>query len=325
MEKKLWIAIAVVALLLVVAVIALFSMNWNESIGICYRGNTDPSNSAYRQALEQALAQQGYQVLVTNADTDQARQLEQIEELADRRCKALIVEPVMVTAGEELLKALEKTDVPAILINRALDGQLLEAYPQITCMGMDASEPGKIHGQMALSLPDGGDINGDGIVSYMMLQGPEGYQDGALMTQGFDGAVAQGGLTAEVLSVGYCDWTMDGGYQVCSQLLTAYGKDIEVVLCCNGQMTLGAVKAVADAGRKTGEDIYLYGLGVDNLMAQLIQQGSITGTVYNDTQAQAMAAAEAVLSKLSGKQIAPYAASYQAITAENAGEYVTEE
>lgn len=312
MKKKLWIGIAATVLILTIGIIIIVLLTGNEPdvIGICYRENSSTENSAYRSGLEQMLKDKGYQVIVTDADGDQAKQLELIGELKKRNCRALIVEPVMISAAEELIQALAQSGVPAVLINRYFDLQLLQPYPQIAYVGIDPGQPGTVQGEMTNALQDGGDLNGDGIVSYILLQGPEDHVDTVLRTQALETVLNESPLEIQRLSVGYGELTAESGRKLLRQELAAYGKDIEVVFCGNDPIAQGAAEAIADGGRTVGKDIYLFSIGGEKAP---VDGGVYSGIAYLDPVVQASAAVDTVTALLTGKtaeqiRIIPYTA-----------------
>lgn len=324
MLKKLWaskenrilmILIAAVLVLLIFAVVMLFSINWKNTVGICYSTDTNASNAQFRQMLETSLAQRGFEVIVADAGGNQARQLEQIGNMIDRRCKALLVEPVMMTAGEELAKAIKAAGRPTVLLNRQPDG--LENIP---CIGGDELLPGCVLGQMVASLPDGGDVNGDGVVSYLLLQGSQQDSAGDLVSEG----LAEKMENIQLISVCYGDWTEEGGKEACGRELGTYGKDIEVILCTNDAMAVGASHAIADGGWQIGKDVYLYSLGGGEQALQMIRNGQMTGTVYTDLNSQVGAVLDALLSQIKGQTPkTQYQSAYTPVTAENVQQYIS--
>ncbi len=318
MKKRIWIGLAAALLAAGLIVVLLLRNGQPHIIGICYRDNISDANTAYRTALEQELTDWGIQVFVTDADGDQSKQLDLIAQLAGKKCDVLIVEPVMTDASEELKDALISADLPVVLCNRELEPSVLENLPKAVYIGMDMEQAGTLQGQMVLQLPDGGDINGDGIISYLMIAGPANHSRGVMQTQKAEEALSSGTLDTQRLAIGYGDWTADSGRRICKQELAAFGKDIEVILCGNDQMAMGAIQAIADGGRTVGKDVYLFGMDGDPQALELITQGGMTGTVsQNDTaQIQKIAdTAEQMLESIPAEKdiILPYVA----VTADN--------
>ena len=319
MNQKKWIVLAacVAAVLLAGILLFLFFPRSQpvdtDVVGICYRDKVSPENAASRTALENRLRENGLQVIVVDAAGDQSVQLQQIGQLQAQGCDSLLIEPVMTDAAEQLLQTLETAGVPAVLMNRELDQELLTPYTRINYVGTEVAAQGTIQAQMALALPNGGDINGDGVLSYMILQGPENRADATACTQALEAALAASGQEAERVSLVYGDWTLEKGKQLTTQELAAYGKDIEVIFCGNDPMALGAISAIADGGRKIGEDVYLYGMGGTEEARSAVDAGTLSGTVYTDPAAYETAVINAVIAQIKGQtvekvQIIPYVA-----------------
>ena len=94
---------------------------------------------------------------------------------------------------------------------------------------------------------------------------------------------------------------MDSGRKLCKQELAEFGKDIEVIFCGNDQMAIGAVQAIADGGRTVGKDVYLFGIDGEPDALELIEEGSITGTVARDTDKEIESIVKMVQDALSGE------------------------
>ncbi len=296
-----WIAVAVAVLVLLGLLLTISLAEPKTVIGICYRDHTVAENKESRSALEQSLKDRGYEVIVIDANGDQARQMELVQELKDRDCKALVVEPVMAAALGELLEAIHRTGLPGVIYNRDVEEELLRKYPKIACVSADWRQPGALQAQILPQLPEGGDLNGDGVVSYIVLQGPEDHISAAAGLQALETALAEGPLETACISVSYGDWTKDSGAKNCKQALAAYGKDIEVVFCGNNQIAEGSAEAIADGGRTVGQDIYLIGAGEQKAPAE---QGHYTAVAYLDAVKLARCAADTVAARLVGTQTA---------------------
>ena len=242
-----------------------------------------------RQAMEQSLMAQGYEVIVTDAAGDQAMQNKMITHLQQQNCDVLVIEPVLTAAEAELEQIISATGLPCVLINHPLETASDHPY-----VGIDAAGLGKVQGQMLIDLPGHGDINGDGTVCYMLIQGPQEHLDAQLRTQGAETALEGCPLETQLLTVDYGDWGKESGEQICSRELALFGKDIEVILCGNDAMALGAAKAVADGGWQVGQDVYLLAIGSSEALLEQIRAGAVTGTVSWDEAAFAQKVTEVV-------------------------------
>lgn len=258
-------------------------------VGICYREGSSQEHNGYRQQLENELKALGYTLTVTDGDNDQAKQLTQIEKLAQQGCDLLLIEPVMTDGAKELLTAVDRTGLPAVLFNRQLDMSLIKAYPRVAYIGYDDSNLVKQQVGVLKGMADGGDINGDGIVCCMLLMGPS---DQALSKQYESYFSADPGL--QVLLAKNGEGTMESGRKLCKDGLAAYGKDIEVVLCANHQIASGALEAIYGGGRTVGKDVYLLSIGGQEDDLTMVESGKVTGMVYRGMDVQIQAVVETV-------------------------------
>lgn len=317
-RKILMIGAIVLAVLLVLAVILWLTADKTDRVGICYRESDDPETAAYRQQLKNSLTAQGFEVIEVYAHADQSKQLAQIAELAKKKCDVLLIEPVMSDAAEELLESISQSQLPAVLFNRRIHTALLAQYPQVAYIGTEEKQTGQLQAQLLENLPSGGDLNGDGIVSYLLIQGPEDHVDANVRTTSFEAEIEKSSLKNLQLAKEIGDWTQESGRRICSQQLAAFGKDIEVIVCGNDQMAVGAYQAIADGGRTVGTDVYLLAIGGAEETLQMVYEGKLSGTVYLEPSVQIQTIIETVLAQFQAEptetvKILPYAV----IAAEN--------
>lgn len=313
MNKKLWMIAGASALIVVLLVIAIiFGVDWTTTVGVCYRDEADQINGGARQLLEQSLIAQGYEVIVTDAAGDQALQNQMIDHLKKQNCDILVIEPVLTTAEAELDQVIAAAGIPCVLINRPL-----EAGSTCPYVGMDTAALGSAQGQMMIELPDHGDINGDGTVCYMLIQGPEGHLDAEQRTRGLETALEACPLQTQLLSVDSGDWGQESGQQICSRELALFGKDIEVIVCGNDAMAQGAAQAVTNGGWKVGQDVYLLAIGTNAALLEQIRTGTVTGTVSWDDAAFAQKVTEVVTAYVVGQKPESQIIACSPITAQN--------
>ncbi len=293
MKKQMlpWLAAAGAVLTVLVVMVCLVLAKPQSTIGICYRDNT--TQSLDRSSLEQRLMQQGYKLVTVDADGDQAKQIERIAQLKEKNCKALLVEPVMTAAAGELLTALEQTGLPAVLFGRWVD--TAQAQPGIAWVGEDVTQAGRLQGQLLAELPEGGDLNGDGVVSCLILQGPEDHITAAAGAQALEKALADSPFVSQCIDIQYGDWSQESGRRLCKQALAAYGKDIEVVFCGSDAISRGALEAITDGGRTVNGDIYLIAVGEDKTAVH-----SYSGMVWRDREKMAQTVCDRLAAMLEG-------------------------
>lgn len=287
-------------------------------IGVCFRQGSDPETIGYRQLLEKALTGKGYQVLMADGKDDQTKQNAQLQDMLDQGCELLIVEPVMLAEAQSIVELLRQAEVPGLIINREPDGEVLASWDRISFVGSDDSQPGLMQGQIILEQPGQGDVNGDGVVSYLVIAGPEDHMDANLRSAYCAKELTFAGMETNLIAQVSGDWSRESGRQLCAKALSAYGMDIEVVFCNNDAMALGALDAIRDSGWTVGKDMYLVGVGAETDALEAVGRGTLTGTVLCDTQGQVDKVLEVVRLLMAGEPVQQkYYVDFVKVTAQN--------
>ncbi|MBR5110379.1 MAG: galactose ABC transporter substrate-binding protein [Clostridia bacterium] len=259
-----------------------------------------------------------YEIIMADGKNDMAEQTNQVQNFITQGVDVIILNLVQTSSADTLIDMIVDAEIPLVLINREplaydADGNTLdEQYEgilnnaKVCYVGADARQSGTFQGQMVVDLDNHGDINGDGKVSYIMIEGDPENIDAQYRTEFSIKALTDAGYEVECLDDQVGNWDQTKGQELCANALAKYGDKIEVVFCNNDGMALGAATAIQTAGRKVGEDIYL--LGVDALpeAIDLIRDGDMTGTVLNDHIGQSHAAVDVAVELLKGNDIQNY-------------------
>ncbi len=295
------------------------------NIGVCIYKFDDAFMTTYRNALQEILEGKGYTVTVMDGKNDQAEQNNQINNFIAQEVDALIINPVMTSAADQIIATVKDADIPTVLINREPTAEQMAAYDKLVYVGCDARQSGTMQGELILDTPNKGDINGDGKISYIMIQGDPENIDAQYRTEYSVKALTDAGMEVEELDLQRGDWDRNKGQEIAQNDLAKFGEEIEVIFCNNDDMAIGALQAIQAAGRTVNEDIYL--VGVDALDAALneVVNGNMTGTVLNDANGQAAGAVEAMEALLGGKTYAEGEQSiyvdYVKVTPDNAADF----
>lgn len=297
-----------------------------KTVGVCIYKFDDAFMTTYRNALETMLKDKGYEVTVVDGNNDQAKQTEQINTFITQGVDALIINPVMTSAAAQMIATVKEADIPTVLINREPTADEMAVYDKLVYVGCDAAQSGTFQGELILETANGGDINGDGKISYIMIQGDPENIDAKLRTEYSVKALTDAGKEVEELDLQRGDWDRNKGQEIAANDLAKFGDKIEVVFCNNDDMAVGALQSIKAAGRVVGEDIYL--VGVDALAAALdcVSAGEMTGTVLNDAKGQAAKAVECMEGLLNGDTYAAGEQSvyvdYVKVTPENVADFM---
>ena len=90
--------------------------------------------TTYRNALQAMLEGKGYEVTVVDGNNDQAKQTEQVNTFITQGVDALIINPVMTSAADTIIAAVQQADVPTVLINREPTAEQMAAYNKLVTL-----------------------------------------------------------------------------------------------------------------------------------------------------------------------------------------------
>ena len=259
-----------------------------------------------------------YDITIVDGKNDMATQTEQINSFITQGVDLIICNLVQTSSADTIVNKVVDASIPLVLINREplaydADGKPLdEAYegilnnPGVCYVGADARQSGTYQGEIVAALPDKGDANGDGVVSYVMVEADTENIDAQYRTEFSIKALEDAGITVECLDDQVGNWATDKGQQIAANALSAHGDKIDVIFCNNDGMALGAAAAITAAGRTVGEDIYLLGVDALEECQEMVKNGTMTGTVLNDHVGQSHKAVDVAVQALNGEAIDNY-------------------
>ena len=254
-----------------------------------------------------------YNVTIVDGKNDMATQTDQIKTFITQGMDVIICNLVQTSSAELIIDEVVAANIPLVLINREpLGDNGDESYEgilnndKVCYVGADARQSGTYQGEIVLALPDKGDINGDGKVSYVMIQGDPENPDAQYRTQFSIKALTDAGMEVECLADQVGMWATDKGQEIAATALSQHGEAVEVIFCNNDGMALGAAAAIEAAGRTVGKDIYLLGVDALEECQEMVKNGTMTGTVLNDHIGQSHKAVDVAIQALNGEAIEDY-------------------
>ena len=299
----------------------------DKKVGISIYKFDDNFMTLYRTELERYLTEElGFKkenITIQDGKGDQAEQTNQIQNFIASGVDVMILNLVQASSAPQVTDMCKDAGIPVVYINREPDTAEEERWASdsisATYVGADARQSGTYQGEEIVETANKGDINGDGKVSYIMVQGDPENVDAQYRTEFSVKALTDAGLEVEELLLQRGDWDQAKGQQIVQDALTQFGDKIEVVFCNNDAMALGALQAMDAAGRKVNEDIYLVGVDALTEAVQDITEGKMTGTVFNDYMGQAKTAADMAVKFLNGETVDPVnMVDYVKVTPDNA-------
>ncbi|MCR5656306.1 MAG: galactose ABC transporter substrate-binding protein [Butyrivibrio sp.] len=300
----------------------------DKKVGVCIYQFSDNFMTLFRNELESYLVAQGFSadnITIVDGANDQATQTNQIQNFITSGVDVLIINPVNSSSAATITDLVVGANIPLVYINREPDADEEQRWEDnnwnVCYVGCDARQSGTYQGEIIVDLgKDVVDLNGDGKIQYIMIEGDPENVDAQYRTEFSVKALEDAGLEVECLDDEVGNWDQATAQQLVANALSAH-PETEVVFCNNDAMALGALQSIESAGRTVGTDIYL--VGVDALSEALedVIAGTMTGTVFNDHFSQSHSAADAAINFLNGAGNDHYiGCDYVKVTADNAQE-----
>lgn len=287
-------------------------------VGVAIYQFNDNFMTLYREELESYFKSKSndqvtYEVTIADGKNDQAEQSAQIDNFIASGVDLLVLNLVQTSGAATIMDKIIAAKIPTLFINREPSEADLklsvgtELEGKVAYIGADARQSGKYQGEIIADLPNKGDLNGDGKLSYVMVVGDPENVDAQYRTEfSISQYKEKAGLEVEKLDEQRGDWDQVRGQEIVANALTQHGDKIEVVFCNNDGMALGALEAIKAAGRTVGENIYLVGVDAIPEAKANVEAGTFTGTVLNDHIGQSHKVVEEALKLLNGEKVELY-------------------
>lgn len=230
-------------------------------------------------------------VAMVDGKGNQSVQNDQIDRFIEQGVDVLCVNIVDRTAAATVIDKAKSANIPIVFFNREPVAEDLERWERIYYVGTTPSANGKIQGEIVAEAyqkdPAALDKDGDGKLQYVMLEGEQGHQDSLLRTEYCIKSIAGFGIQVEKLANDTANWQRAQASAKMGQWLKTLGGAVELVLCNNDEMALGAIDAYQAAGYESLP--FIVGVdGTEDAIAAM-SDGTLSGTVLNDSPGQAKA------------------------------------
>jgi methyl-galactoside transport system substrate-binding protein len=225
--------------------------------------------------------------------------------MISKGAKALAINLVDPQAASAIIEKAKKADLPVVFFNKEPETSVLASYDKAWYVGTASAEAGVIQGELIANgwkaNPDW-DRNGDGVMSYVLLKGEPGHPDAEARTKYAVETVVAAGIAVEELELQTGMWDSVKGKELMDAWIAKHGDAIEMVICNNDGMALGAIQSLNAAGY-FNDGKYMPVVGVDAIPDALeqIKEGKMAGTVLNDAKNQGGATFDLALNVANGK------------------------
>ena len=234
------------------------------------------------------------QVQAAEREIDVDKQMQIVENMLQTGIDVLAITP---SGSREIVSALVKAkaaNVPIVIVDTRLDPKAAAAagVEARTFIGSDNHEGGKLAGEYVVTATGGKARVG-------ILEGIPGHETGDSRLRGFREAVSKSpGIT--IVASQPANWERDQGFNVFQNMLQAH-PDIDTVFAASDLMALGAIEAIAAAG-KTGK-IKVIGFDALEDAKKAIAAGTMEASVAQFPYEMGKAAVESAVKVMAGEKL----------------------
>lgn len=272
------------------------TQNNQPTIALVLKTLNNPFFIEMQKGAQDAAQKLGVNLIVQAAEreVDVEKQMQIIENLIQTKVAALCVTP---SGSKEVVPAIVKANkegIPVIIVDTRVNQETLQAAGGKIAgfIGSDNLEGGRVAGEFVAKK-----LEGKGKVA--ILEGIPGHETGDSRLKGFREVVAKyPGI--EIVSSQTANWERDQGYNVFQNMLQAHS-DIQALFACSDLMALGAVEAIAAAG-KTGK-IIVVGFDAFSEARAAVNKGTMDATIAQSSYDMGKTAVENAWKVLKGEKI----------------------
>lgn len=304
----------VLALCLILTAFTAVAEDDQKIIGIIQKNTVDAFhltiNSAAIESLE-ALKAEGTidDYRLYDGKTDPITQCDLMETAILEGCDVIIVLPAEAAGCDPILERAQEAGIPVIVVNSKTNNtdELAVSY-----IGSDDVYAGELMANfVSEKLPEGG--------KYAHCMGVIGNSAQIQRTEGIHNILDEL-ENWEMVDEQGCEWQGDKAISFTQSWLQMYGDELKAVICDNDDMS-SAVKAyLITEGR---EDIVCIGVDGNAGPMQMVADGELDATVFQDGAGQIRKSIEVAVEVLAGNEVeAEYMIPFVLITQDNVNDYI---
>jgi ribose transport system substrate-binding protein len=266
------------------------------TLGVSMSTFTSPYASAAVKEFKRFTQEQGYGLIILDAQNDIQREAFNIDNLMAKRVAALLVNTVDSKGSRASLRKAARRGIPVICFNSTVDrpeelGVRAYSGPQYYEQAVSAARVARQHN------PD---------ARVVMITGEPGYSAANEREKGFTDTLAREGPGLKMLDIQTANWTRENAQRVMSDFITKFGRDIDIVYSQDDNMTAGAVNALKAAGYQHDHRPFVISIGAMADGLPLVRDGWIDSTIMQSPKEEAQQAVNVALKVISGTQPEPF-------------------
>ncbi|MCR5536146.1 MAG: substrate-binding domain-containing protein [Succinivibrio sp.] len=282
-----------------------------EQLEVLYYDLADPFIATLKTYIDKAA--EHYQINISSHDGQHqaSQQLQQIEK-AMQSGNPLLLNLVETFEVGDILSDAKKRQNRVVLFNRMPNLDFFSEYDDSWYVGSDERTSGKLQAEVIYSYlkahPEA-DKNHNGKHSVLLLKGEAHNPDAEQRSVGVIQNLYREHVKLEIFDAIYCDWSEEKAYKAMQDFFTIYTpEDLDLIICNNDAMALGAIKALNRLGYNLGHDcqklVPVFGIDGMEAGAKAVAEGRMQGTIKQDLETIATYLIRLGSSKVDGEKLA---------------------
>lgn len=235
----------------------------------------------------------GAEVLVQAANSDDTRQIQDVEALISRKVGALVIVPHNGQAMAKAVRLAHEAGIPVVAYDRLIPDAGVDLY-----VAFDAVEIGRAQARwLAARLAKGR------ATRLVRIHGAKTDHNSHLVKQGQDEVLAphfKSGALKTLHEDWAENWKPEAAKKIMNAALTTHGSGVDAVLAANDGTAGGAVQALLEEG--LAGKVLVLGQDAELAACQRIARGTQSMTIYKSLKLEASTAAAAAV-RLARRQV----------------------
>ena len=310
------ISVAIFVIILIVGFISMMSRVTSPKkniikIGLCLYRFDDTFISNVRQEIEEYAKEYEKEhdikinLEVVDARDNQNTQNHQVERFVSLDYDVLLINVVDRFAASNMIETAVGAKIPIVFFNRKPVDDDLNRADNIYYIGAGPKAAGIEQAKIIINAYNENshsiDIDGDGVINYVLLEGEPSHQDSLVRTEWVIKTLQENNIPINKLNGAIGNWERAQGSALMEEWLNNYD-NIDLVISNNDDMGLGAIDAIERNNNIKGIKV----VGIDGTKEALeaINEGKLLGTIESDKKEYAKAVVEIAMHSI-GKSDLP--------------------
>lgn len=227
---------------------------------------------------------------IADAGGSQQEQNEQIKRFVELDYDLLLVNIVDRTNAAVIIDRASEAGIPVVFFNREPVKEDIFRREGIYYEGSDAKQSALLQADIIADAyedaPEALDKNGNGMLEFAMLEGESNHQDTLIRSEWVLKGLEEREIGVKKIVRATANWEKNQAKVIVKQWLEKYPEEIELIICNNDDMALGAWEALEEM---QCTDIQVVGIDGMEEVQKLVREEKILGTVLCDTRLHAKA------------------------------------